>query len=134
MAATSGADAGGNAEGEHSLRLALAQLSATLESTTDGILVTDLERNVLRCNGRFRQMWRLDPELVEAGVEATLALVPERPVDALLTLAEENDARAIVVGTHGEHPFKGALLGSTPHKLLYLSERPVIVVPVVQAD
>ena len=70
----------------------------------------------------------------EAGVEATLALVPERPVDALLTLAEENDARAIVVGTHGEHPFKGALLGSTPHKLLYLSERPVIVVPVVQAD
>ena len=70
----------------------------------------------------------------EAGVEATLALVPERPVDALLTLAEENDARAIVVGTHGEHPIKGALLGSTPHKLLYLSERPVIVVPVVQAD
>ena len=64
-----------------------------------------------------------------AGVEATLALIPERPVDALLVLAEEHDARAIVVGTHGESPIKGALLGSTPHKLLHLSERPVIVVP-----
>jgi diguanylate cyclase (GGDEF)-like protein len=73
MAATSGADAGGNAEGEHSLRLALAQLSATLESTTDGILVTDLDKRVLRCNGRFRQMWDLSPEKIEAGVEETLA-------------------------------------------------------------
>ena len=67
----------------------------------------------------------------EAGVGAELALVPERPVQALLTLADQHDARAIVVGTYGEHPIKGALIGSTPHKLLHLSERPVIVVPVV---
>lgn len=66
----------------------------------------------------------------EAGVDAALALVPERPVDALLTLAEEHDARAIVVGSYGESPIKGALLGSTPHKLLGVSERPVLVVPV----
>jgi nucleotide-binding universal stress UspA family protein len=65
-----------------------------------------------------------------AGVEADLALIPERPVDALLSLAAEHDARAIVVGSHGEGPIKGALLGSTPHKLLHLSERPVLVVPV----
>jgi nucleotide-binding universal stress UspA family protein len=66
----------------------------------------------------------------EAGVEASLALVPERPVDALVALADEHDARAIVVGTHGEHPIKGALLGSTAHKLLHVAERPVLVVPV----
>ena len=66
----------------------------------------------------------------QAGVEATLALIPERPVDALLALAEEHDARAIVVGTYGEHPIKSAIVGSTPHKLLHLSERPVLVVPV----
>lgn len=66
----------------------------------------------------------------EAGVEAELALVPERPADALIALAEEHDARAIVVGTHGESPLRGALLGSTPHKLLHLSRRPVVVVPV----
>lgn len=65
-----------------------------------------------------------------AGVEATLGLVPERPVEALLALAEEHDARAIVVGTYGESPIRGAILGSTPHKLLAASERPVLVVPV----
>jgi len=65
-----------------------------------------------------------------AGVEAVLALVPERPTDALISLAEEHDARAIVVGSYGESPIRGAILGSTPHKLLHLSERPVLVVPV----
>ena len=70
----------------------------------------------------------------EAGIETSLALVPERPVDALLTLAEEHDARAILVGTYGEHPIKGALIGSTPYKLLYASDRPVIVVPVEDTD
>lgn len=69
----------------------------------------------------------------EAGVEAELALVPERPVDALLALASEHDARAIVIGTHGESPIRGAILGSTPHKLLHVSERPVLVVPVREA-
>ena len=36
----------------------------------------------------------------------------------------------IVVGTTGESPLKGAVLGSTPHRLLHLSERPVLCVPV----
>jgi nucleotide-binding universal stress UspA family protein len=65
-----------------------------------------------------------------AGVEAELALVDAHPVEALLRLAEERDARMIVVGSYGEHPIKGAILGSTAHKLLHLSERPVLAVPV----
>jgi nucleotide-binding universal stress UspA family protein len=44
-------------------------------------------------------------------------------------LAAELDARVIVVGTRGESPLRGALLGSTPHKLLQLADRPVLVVP-----
>ena len=56
--------------------------------------------------------------------------MPARPSDALIALAEEHDARAIVVGTHSESPLRGAILGSTPHKLLHLSRRPVVVVPV----
>lgn len=64
------------------------------------------------------------------GMEVEVALVAERPTEALIALAERHDARAIVVGTFGEHPIKGALLGSVPHKLLHLSERPVLVVPV----
>ena len=70
----------------------------------------------------------------DAGVDAELALVPLRPTEALLALADEHDARAIVVGSYGEHPIKGALLGSTPHKLLHVSERPVLVVPVIDPD
>ena len=66
----------------------------------------------------------------EAGVEATVELVPERPVEALLALGDEHDARAIVVGSSGESLIKGAILGSTPHKLLQVSKRPVLVVPV----
>jgi nucleotide-binding universal stress UspA family protein len=38
----------------------------------------------------------------------------------------------IVVGTRGESPIRGALLGSTPHKLLQLSDRPVLVVPAAE--
>lgn len=63
------------------------------------------------------------------GVEVEIELVAERPTEALISLADKHDARAIVVGSYGEHPIKGALLGSVPHKLLHLAERPVLVVP-----
>lgn len=65
-----------------------------------------------------------------AGVEAVTELVSAKPVDALLEQAERHDARLIVVGTWGESPIRGAILGSTPHKLLHLSTRPVLCVPV----
>ncbi|ROR64704.1 universal stress protein [Agrococcus jenensis] len=64
-----------------------------------------------------------------AGVDAVTELVSARPVDALLEQAERHDARLIVVGTWGESPIRGAILGSTPHKLLHLSRRPVLCVP-----
>ena len=64
-----------------------------------------------------------------AGVDAQVELVEEHGVDALLALAKNHDASFIVVGSYGESPLKGAILGSTPHKLLHLSEVPVVVVP-----
>lgn len=64
-----------------------------------------------------------------SGVDVEVALVEDRASSALVTLAAENDARMIVVGSYGERPLKGAILGSTPHKLLHLAERPVLVVP-----
>ena len=67
-----------------------------------------------------------------AGVEAEVALVSKRPSAALVQLAAEHDARYIVVGTYGETPLRGAILGSTPHKLLHLSDTPVVVVPASQ--
>jgi nucleotide-binding universal stress UspA family protein len=64
----------------------------------------------------------------EQGVEARAELVHGDPAPALVELAERLGARVIVVGSTGESPLKGALVGSTPHKLIQLSSVPVLVV------
>ena len=64
-----------------------------------------------------------------AGVATVVVLVDEKPAQALLDSADKHDARLIVVGTYGESPIRGAILGSTPHKLLHWSGRPVLCVP-----
>jgi nucleotide-binding universal stress UspA family protein len=68
-------------------------------------------------------------EAEAAGVQATVELVHAKPAEALLEVADRHDATVIVVGTYGESPIRGAMLGSTPHKLLHLSRRPVLCVP-----
>lgn len=68
----------------------------------------------------------------ERGVSATVELVDEKPAPGLLAVADRHDARVIVVGTWGDAPLRGALLGSTPHKLLHLSRRPVLCVPLAE--
>jgi nucleotide-binding universal stress UspA family protein len=65
----------------------------------------------------------------EQGVEIDEALLPKRGVEALIDVAAERDARLIVVGSLGESPLKGIVLGSTTNKLLHLTDRPVLVVP-----
>ena len=65
----------------------------------------------------------------QAGVDAQVDVVSAKPAEALLRVAEECDATVIVVGTSGESPIRGAMLGSTPHKLLQLSTWPVLCVP-----
>jgi nucleotide-binding universal stress UspA family protein len=64
-----------------------------------------------------------------AGVQASSELVFEKAPQALAEAGAKHDARMLVVGAHGESPIKGALLGSTAHKLLHLADRPVLVVP-----
>jgi nucleotide-binding universal stress UspA family protein len=64
-----------------------------------------------------------------AGVEAEAHVAPLRPAELLTELAEQHGARAIVVGTHDGSPLRGAVLGSTPHKLLQVSTVPVLAVP-----
>ncbi|MDX6601936.1 MAG: hypothetical protein QOF13_1138 [Solirubrobacterales bacterium] len=65
----------------------------------------------------------------QTSVEAEFALVAKKASAALVETAEERDARMIVVGSYGDPPLKGMILGSTPNKLLHLAERPVLVVP-----
>ncbi len=63
------------------------------------------------------------------GVEVDVAMVASKPHEALVEVAETRKARMIVVGSYGDPPLKGMILGSTPNKLLYTSDCPVLVVP-----
>jgi nucleotide-binding universal stress UspA family protein len=72
---------------------------------------------------------RAEESAAERGVEIEVELVPKRAAEALIEVAERRGARMIVVGSFGDPPLKGVILGSTPNKLLYMAERPVLVVP-----
>jgi nucleotide-binding universal stress UspA family protein len=63
-----------------------------------------------------------------AGVQYEVEMVNEHADQALTTVAEKRKARMIVVGSHGESPIRGAVLGSTPYKLVHSSKIPVLVV------
>ena len=51
----------------------LAMMHATLESTTDGILVTDGSGQVTAFNQRYVDMWGLPPETMEYERPSTIA-------------------------------------------------------------
>lgn len=74
-------------------------------------------------------MARAREQAGDRDVQIEVELVAKRPAEALIDVADARDARMIVVGTFGDPPLKGMILGSTPNKLLHLSERPVLVVP-----
>ena len=63
------------------------------------------------------------------GFQIETEIVEEDPAKALVDTADRLSARLIVVGTRGESPLRGAFVGSTPHKLLQVAGRPVLVVP-----
>ncbi len=63
------------------------------------------------------------------GIDLELEMIAKRGTEALVEAADEHDARMIVVGSFGDPPLKGMILGSTPSKLLHVADRPVLVVP-----
>lgn len=88
---------------EEDLRAAVSQLSATLDSTNDGIVVVGNDNRMTRFNRRFAEMWNIPRQVLDTRDDATaLALVfdqlsePARfwtPIEALKTqtLAESFD-------------------------------------------
>jgi diguanylate cyclase (GGDEF)-like protein/PAS domain S-box-containing protein len=58
-------DRGERVRVEHQLEDAVADLQATLESTADGILVTDLDGHIRSFNQRFTQLWGMPAELLQ---------------------------------------------------------------------
>lgn len=65
-----------------------------------------------------------------AGLDGDAAVLDESPADGLVLLVEATGARMIVVGTRGEGPLTGMILGSTAQKLVHRSPVPVLVVPI----
>ncbi len=57
-------DRSGQLRAESELELAAAELAATLESTADGLLVTDLAGRIRHCNRRFADLWQLPEDLL----------------------------------------------------------------------
>lgn len=59
-----------------------------------------------------------------------VAVVTGRPSEEIHKYATAQNVDLIVVGTHTSPSFGAALLGSTARKLISISDRPVLVVPV----
>jgi len=60
----------------------LSLLSATLESTADGLLVVDLDGRIVSLNGRFVEMWGIPSDVLKTGDDAkALAFVLEKLTD-----------------------------------------------------
>jgi diguanylate cyclase (GGDEF)-like protein len=81
---------------ERELEAVAADLQATLESTADGILVTDLAGHIRSFNQRFAQLWDVPPELLrqrddDAVLECMLRSVND-PADYMRRLAALDDA------------------------------------------
>ncbi|HVH68614.1 MAG TPA: PAS domain S-box protein [Gemmatimonadales bacterium] len=67
---------------EQDLRETLSLLSATFDSTADGILVVDLAGHILSFNRQFAELWRIPDSILEAKDAAkTIAFVQEQLVD-----------------------------------------------------
>jgi nucleotide-binding universal stress UspA family protein len=68
-------------------------------------------------------------DLEAAGITATSRVLEGRPADVLMSVAEEIGASTIVVGTVGENPISGAILGSVVLKLVQRSSVALLIVP-----
>lgn len=65
-----------------------------------------------------------------AGLEPTTMVREGDRAETLAAVASEIDAAMIAVGTRGERPIAGVILGALAHKLLHVSSVPVLVVPI----
>jgi nucleotide-binding universal stress UspA family protein len=52
----------------------------------------------------------------------------ERAFDGILSFSKENKTDLIVMGSHGVSGIEEVLIGSTPKKVVRLSEVPVLVI------
>jgi nucleotide-binding universal stress UspA family protein len=69
--------------------------------------------------------------LRQAGIDAEGEIRPTtfgHAAREILADAKEHDADVIIMGSRGRGDLSGAVLGSTAHKVIHLTDRPVLVV------
>ena len=69
--------------------------------------------------------------LRQAGVDAEGDIRPTtfgHAAREILADAKEHDADVIILGSRGRSDFAGTILGSTAHKVIHLTDRPVLVI------
>jgi len=69
----------------------------------------------------------------KAGVSYKLERISGTPVEAIIALADEQDADLIVTGSHGRGAIGSTLLGSVSTELVKRAKRPVLVVKTAPA-
>ena len=67
--------------------------------------------------------------VADSGVSVQPVLVDDDAWQGLRSVADQHGAAMIVVGTRGESPLTGMLLGSTAYRLVHSSMTPVLIVP-----
>jgi len=78
-------------------RHALSLLEATLDSTTDGVLVVDRSGKIVRFNERFVQLWRIPPDVIQSQDD-------DRAIATVLAQLEDPDAFLARVRQLYAHP------------------------------
>ena len=82
-------------QAEEKLRDALSLLSATLESTADGIIVVDLKGKTVSFNQKFVQMWRIpEPVMESRDDDKVLSFVADQLNDPELFLTKARELYA----------------------------------------
>jgi nucleotide-binding universal stress UspA family protein len=66
----------------------------------------------------------------QSNLVSELVVVAGNPAQKIIEVANERNADLIVMGTHTDASFGAALIGSTARKVMQLSRKPVLVVPV----
>ena len=129
---------GGNGSGFEAAREA-AQIAAALrvplvlvfgyESTSMGPRGGPLEERVSAIGDEAVDQIRMEVLASHPSLTIEVEMVPQRPADALIAVAEARDASIIAVGHGGQGPLRAALLGNVTYEMVHRSQVPVLVVP-----
>jgi nucleotide-binding universal stress UspA family protein len=93
-----------------------------------GGVTGDVRRAVEQLGEQALEAAQAAAQALDPAVQVDAELVDGRPVDALLEVARQREARVLVVGGNGRSSLVGSLLGSSTYKVLHQSTVPVLVV------